>query len=529
VTRNGLARQATLGRVTLIGAGPGDPELITVRGLRVLEEADVVVYDRLAAPELLAHARPDAELIDVGKRASRHTMPQAEINRMLVDFGRSGKRVARLKGGDPFLFGRGGEEVEALAAAGIPVEVVPGVTAASGASACCGIPLTVRGLSSSVTLVTGHEDPTKGRSDVDWAALARAGGTIVIYMGMGRLEEIASALMAGGMPEDTPAAVVRRATTPEQRIVEAPLGRIAGAVREHGLGPPALVIIGEVARPERRAPWFEVLPLFGRRIVVTRSRKQASVLVGELRLLGADVLELPTIETVLPEDTGPLDAALRALEDYDYVMFTSANAVESVRKRLFALGLDSRSFRNARIAAIGEATAAALLDAGLRADIVPESYTAEGLLEALSPKGVSGKRVLLPRAKEAREVLPEGLRARGATVDVVEAYRTVRPAVEGTARRAFDALVKGEVDLLTFTSSSTVRNLMELVGPDKLKAVLQVPAAAIGPVTAKTARELGFSVVAEPETHTIRALVQAIREHFPRKELSSPVKEEVSA
>ena len=528
MTRNGLARQAT-GRVTLIGAGPGDPELITVRGLRVLSEADVVVYDRLAAPELLSHVRPDAELIDVGKRASRHTMPQAEINRLLVELAKSGKRVARLKGGDPFLFGRGGEEVEALAAAGVPFEVVPGVTAASGASACCGIPLTVRGLSSSVTLVTGHEDPTKGRSDVDWAALARAGGTIVVYMGMGRLEEIASALMAGGMPEDTPVAVVRRATTPEQKMVEAPLGRIAEAVREQGLGPPALVIIGEVARPERRASWFEALPLFGRRIVVTRSRAQASVLSRGLRELGADVLELPTIEIVPPEDTGPLDAALRALETYDYVMFTSANAVESVRVRLLEIGLDARSFSEARIAAIGEATAKALEEIGLRADVVADKFTAEGLLEALSTEDVSGKRFLLPRAKEAREVLPEGLRARGATVDVVEAYRTVRPAVEGTARRAFDALVKGEVDLLTFTSSSTVRNLAELVGPDKLKAVLQVPAVAIGPVTARTARELGFSVVAEPETHTIEALVQAIREHFLSKEPSSPVKEEVSA
>ncbi len=502
------------GHVSLIGAGPGDPELITVRGLRVLKEADVVVYDRLAAPELLSHARPDAELIDCGKSAGKHTMPQAEINRMLVELARSGRRVARLKGGDPFLFGRGGEEVEALAAAGVSFEVIPGVTAASGAAACCGLPLTVRGVSSSVTFVTGHEDPTKGRSDVDWEALARAGGTLVIYMGLGRLEEIVGALMAAGLSADTPAAAVRRATTSEQRIVEAPLVGIAEAAREQGLTPPALVIIGEVARPGRRSPWFETRALFGRKIVVTRSRRQASVLVGELCLLGATVLELPTIETVPPEDTGPLDAALRALEGYDCVMFTSANAVESVKARLFGLGLDLRSFSGARIAAIGQATVAALLSAGLRADILPQRYTAEGLLDALSTEDVSGKRFLLPRAREAREVLPEGLRARGATVDVVEAYRTVRPSASGPERRALDALVAGEVGLITFTSSSTVRNLAELMGPEGLPCARELPAAAIGPVTAKTARDLGFSVVVEPATHTVKALVQAISEHF---------------
>ena len=502
------------GRIYLIGAGPGDPELITVRGLRVLEEADVVVYDRLAAPELLAHARPDADLVDVGKRASRHTMPQAEINSLLVDLGASGKRVARLKGGDPFLFGRGGEEMQALAAAGIPFEVVPGVTAASGASAHCGIPLTVRGLSSSVTLVTGHEDPTKGRSDVDWAALARTGGTLVVYMGMGRLNEITEALVAGGMSADTPAAVIRRATTPEQRSVRAPVSEIAKVVRERGITPPALLIVGRVAG-EKSVPWFESLPLFGRRIVVTRSRAQASVLSRGLRRLGADVLELPTIEVAPPEDTGPLDGALRALDTYDYAMFTSANAVARVRERLLEIGLDARSFAGTRICAIGEATAASLRQMGLAADVVPETFTAEGLLDALSAEDMGGRRVLIPRAREAREVLPEGLRGRGATVDVVEAYRTVRPDVEGgTARRAFDALVAGEAELVTFTSSSTVRNLAELVGADTFEAVVRIPAASIGPITTRTARELGFNVVTEAEPHTVAALVESIRDYF---------------
>jgi uroporphyrinogen III methyltransferase/synthase len=508
------------GRVTLIGAGPGDPGLITVRGLRALSEADVVVYDRLAAPELLSHARSDAELVDVGKSAKRHTMPQEEIDALLVKLGASGKSVARLKGGDPFLFGRGGEEVEALAAAGVPFEVVPGVTAASGASAYCGMPLTVRGVSSSVTLVTGHEDPTKGRSDVNWKALARTGGTLVVYMGMGRLEQNVAALLDGGLDAGTPAAIVRRATTSEQEVVASTLGGIVAAARERKIAPPALFIVGNVARAEERFAWFESLPLFGRRIVVTRSRAQASKLVRALCDLGANVLELPTIEIAPPEDAAPLDEALRGLASYDYVIFTSTNTVDRVRERLCGLGLDARGFAGARVAAIGEATAAKLLEIGLRADVVAAKFTAEGLLDALSAEEVAGKRVLLPRAREAREVLPEGLRARGATVDVVEAYRTVRPDVTGgAARRALDAIADpaatgGKVDLLTFASSSTVRNLADILGPDGLAKARAIPAAAIGPVTAKTARELGFTIVAEPVKHTIPALVEAVRNYF---------------
>ena len=508
------------GRVTLIGAGPGDPGLITVRGLRALSEADVVVYDRLAAPELLSHARADAELVDVGKSAARHTMPQEEINSLLVELGASGKRVARLKGGDPFLFGRGGEEARALAAAGVPFEVVPGVTAASGASAYCGMPLTVRGVSSSVTLVTGHEDPTKGRSDVDWKAVARTGGTLVVYMGMGRLEQNVAALLDGGLDAGTPAAVVRRATTGEQEVVASTLGGIVAAARERKIAPPALLVVGEVARAEGRFAWFESLPLFGKKIVVTRSRAQASRLVRALCDLGANVLELPTIEIAPPEDAAPLDAALRELGSYDYVVFTSTNTVDRVRERLSELGLDARSFAGARVAAIGEATAAKLVEIGLRADVVAAKFTAEGLLEALSAEDMAGKRVLLPRAREAREVLPEGLRARGAEVHIVEAYRTVLPDVTGgTTKRALDSIVgaagtAGKVDLLTFASSSTVKNLAEILGPDGLEKARAIPAAAIGPVTAETARELGFGVVVQPEVHTIPALVEAVREYF---------------
>jgi len=502
------------GLVSLIGAGPGDPELITLRGLRALKSADVVVYDRLAAPELLLHARADAELIDVGKSAGDHVMPQPEITALLVRKGLEGKVVARLKGGDPFLFGRGGEEMAALAEAGVPFEVVPGVTAASGAAAYCGMPLTVRRVSAMVTLVTGHEDPTKGRSDVDWGALAKTGGTLVIYMGMGSLPKIASELMDGGIAAETPVAIVRRATTPRQETLEAPLGDIAEAVRERGIGPPALIVVGKVAGIEPKHSWFQSLPLFGRRIVVTRSRAQASVLVQGLRELGAEALELPTIEIAPPEDAPALDAALRELESYDYVFFTSTNTVDAVGERLGALGLDSRRFGNARVCAIGAATAAALTQIGLRADVVPEKVTAEGLLAALEGEDVAGKRVLLPRAAEAREVLPDGMRSRGATVDVVEAYRTVRPSPDGDAKAALQALTDETADLVTFSSSSTASNLAELLGNERQGR--GVPAASIGPITSKTARGLGFEVVAEPETHTIAALIESIGDYFLR-------------
>ncbi|MHC4249493.1 MAG: uroporphyrinogen-III C-methyltransferase [Planctomycetota bacterium] len=512
------------GLVTLVGAGPGDPELITLRGVRALEEADVVVYDRLAAPELLARARADAELVDVGKTAGRHKVPQDEINAILVRLGLEGKRVARLKGGDPFLFGRGGEEIAELAEAGVAFEVVPGVTAAFGAAAYSGMPLTVRGVSSHVTLVTGHEDPTKGRSDVDWGALARAGGTLVVYMGVGRLDDIASALTEGGRPADTPAAVVRRATTSAQRGVQSTLADIGGAVREAGIKPPALLIVGQAARLEERMRWFESLPLFGRKIVVTRSRKQASGLVKSLRALGGNVMELPTIEIAPPEDSGPLDAALRSLGDYAWICFTSVNAVASVGERLRSLGLDARSFAGTKVAVIGTATAEALAGIGLRADLVPEKFTAEGLLgsfdklnarDAAAGEGMKGARVLISRAKEARDVLPDGLAERGAVVDIVEAYRTVRPELDGPAREGLDALTSGGAELVTFTSSSTAKNLAALLDEaDKREAGKRVPAASIGPITTKTARELGFDVATEAEPHTVPALVEAIEKHF---------------
>ncbi len=501
------------GLVSLVSAGPGDPELITLRGLRALQEADAVLYDRLSAPELLAHCRRDAELVDVGKRPDGPG--QDDITALLVKLALDGKRIVRLKGGDAFTFGRGAEEIDALAAEGIPFEVVPGVTAASGAGACCGMPLTVRGVSASLTLVTGHEDPTKDRVDVDWGALAKIHGTIVIYMGMSRLGEIAPALIEGGLSVDTPVAVVRRATTCEQILLHSTLGEVAEAVRRAGLSAPALIIIGEVTREERRRPWFEARPLFGRSIVVTRSRAQASSLVAGLRGLGALVHELPTIEIVPPDDLSPVNDALKCIDGYDMILFTSANAVDSVSGRLAALGLDSRCFKGLRIGAIGDATAAALGGMGLRADFVPGKGTSEGLLESLSTGEVSSKRILLPQAQDARQVLADGLRSMGAQVDVVVAYVSRPPESQALAGElAAGALVDGTVDMVTFTSSSTVTNLADLLGARGLGAASGVPAGAIGPVTAATARELGFTVVAEPEKPTVAALVESIEEHF---------------
>lgn len=503
--------------MTLVGAGPGDPELITVRGREALETADVVVYDRLAAFGFLQSVRPEAELIDVGKSPARQPVPQDEINQLLVRKALAGKRVVRLKGGDPLLFGRGGEELEVLRNAGIPVQIVPGVTAASGAAAYCGMPLTHRGLSSCVTFVTGHEEAGKGREDVRWDVLARTGGTIVVYMGMERISGIAEALIKEGMPADTPVAVIHKATLPEQKSIRTILGKVAETVSRLGMGAPGVLVVGKVAG-RNCEPWFERLPLFGCRLLVTRSQAQAGALAAELGRLGARVWVLPTISIEEPADPAALGKALRRLPEYEYVVFTSANAVEKTMSRLGLLGLDARSFHRARICAIGEATAGALARCGLKADVVAANYTAEGLLEALSSEPLAGKRVLLPRAAEAREALPDGLRAKGATVDVVDAYVTARPGGKNAAAaRALEAVASAQLDLLTFTSSSTVKNFVAMLEADELQRALELPVAAIGPITAETAREKGFTVLVQPDRHTVPALVEAIVDYFSRR------------
>ena len=481
--------------VYLVGAGPGDPGLLTVRGADLLRRADVVFYDRLASPALLELARPDAELVDVGKAPGRQAMTQEQINALLVERGRAGLDVVRLKGGDPFVFGRGGEEAESCRDEGIPFEVVPGITSAIAAPAYAGIPVTHRGLSTSVTIVTGHVDPTKGTTGTDWDALARVGGTIVVLMGAGRAGEIAKALIAGGLDATTPVAAIRWGTRPEQRSVRGTLG----AIDELGVEAPSAIVVGAVAGLD--LAWFEQRPLFGRRVVVTRAREQASELRVRLELLGAEVIELPSIAVE------PIAFSLPALDRYRWVVFTSANGVDAFFDRgLAASGLDARSLSGLRVAAIGPGTEEAIARHGVRADLVPPRFVAESLLESFPDPDQAGTRVLVARAESARDVLPEGLGRRGYEVDVLAVYRTV-PVVPDAADVA--RVRAGEVDAITFTSSSTVKNFCDAVGP---LAAPQPSVISIGPVTSETAGDLGLRVSKEADPHTIDGLVAAVLE-----------------
>jgi len=481
------------GFVYLVGAGPGDPDLLTVKGADVLRRADVVVYDRLSVSSLLDLAPPDAERLSVGKTPGHPSMAQDEINALLVSRGRAGKEVVRLKGGDPFVFARGGEEAQALLDAGVPFEVVPGITSAVGVPAYAGVPVTYRGLSTSFTVVTGHEDPWAA-TETDWEAVARVGGTIVILMGVATRAAIAERLMAGGLAGETPVAAVRWGTRPEQRTVRTTLAHLGATELE----PPVTMVVGGVADLDLR--WFESRPLFGRKVVVTRAREQASELVDRLHRLGAETVELPAITIDEPGDGGAAlrGAALR-VGHYDWVIFTSANAVERFCARLH----DARSLAGVRVAAIGPGTAGALRSFGVEPDLVPENFVAESLIEVF-PFG-NGE-VLLPRAAVAREVLPESLRAKGWRVDVVEAYLT-RPA-EPSASALAEA---GKADAITFTSSSTVTNFLHVAGLDAVPPVV----VCIGPVTAETARAAGLTVDVVAEEHTIDGLVQALVEALP--------------
>ena len=497
--------------IYLVGSGPGDPGLFTLKGVRCMEEADAVVYDRLAPEALLGYARPEAERIYVGKKPGNPTMSQEEINDLLVALGRDGKTVVRLKGGDPFIFGRGGEEALALIEAGLPFEVVPGVTSGVAAPAYAGIPVTHRHVSTSVAFVTGHEDPTKGRTDVDWTNLANGADTLVLYMGVGRLAEISAGLISAGRAPNTPVACVRWGTVPEQRTVTGTLEDIADRVAEAGLKPPAIIVVGEVvALREAGLDWYERRPLFGRQVVVTRARTQAGELSAELESLGAEVYEFPTIEISPPESFVPLDDAIHNLDSFDWLVYTSVNGVEAFVERLRHRGLDLRAVpRDAGVAAIGPATAKRLEEAGLRVDVVPGEYRAEALIEALDGGSISGKRVLIPRARVAREVLPEKLREAGAEVVVVPAYQSV-PSSAGKDELAL-RLRSGEIDCVTFTASSTVENFVGAFGAEEAARLLSgTRVACIGPVTAGTARRRGLRVDAEADEYTIPGLVEAV-------------------
>ncbi|HEY2586774.1 MAG TPA: uroporphyrinogen-III C-methyltransferase [Tepidisphaeraceae bacterium] len=514
-------QHAQHGIVYLVGAGPGDPGLITVRGAELLKSAEVVVYDYLSNPQLLSYC-PDAEAIYVGKKAAQHSMTQEQINALLVEKGRSGKRVVRLKGGDPFVFGRGGEECEALAAAGVPFEVVPGITAAIAAPAYAGIPVTHRDLNSSFTFVTGHEKEEAYReaeaksrepgaaSDLDWSVLAKL-PCLAFYMGVRSLPRICQKLIEHGMDPQMPAATIRWGTTPRQRTVAGTVADLPKLVAEAELGPPALTIVGRVVALREVLNWFERRPLFGQTIVVTRTRQQASELSSRLSELGANVIEAPTIELTVPAEWSAADEVLRSIAAFDWVVFTSQNGVRFAKQRLSDLGLDARAFGNAKVAAIGDATARAIREElFLSVDLCPDSFVAEALADALAAKGVvRGSRFLLLRADIARPILRERLVQDGAAeVRDVPIYET-RPIAE-LPEPLVDALAAGEVTWVTFTSSSTAKNFLALLGPDARAVLGNVKIASIGPITTRTIQELGFSPTIEAETFNVEGLVEAL-------------------
>ena len=498
------------GKVYLVGAGPGDPGLITVRGLQCLREAEVVLYDRLVDQRLLGEASTEAELMDVGKARGDHREPQEGINRLLVEKASEGKRVVRLKGGDPFIFGRGGEEAEALANAGVPFEIVPGITSAIAAPAYAGIPLTHRRVSSSVTIVSGSEDPTKPESTIDWKGLAESSGTIAVLMGWENLPGIVDALIEGGMDASTPAALVQWGTEPYQKTVAGCLQDIADKGREAGLTAPVVAVFGGVVKLRDRIAWFEDRPLLGKRVLVPRTREQAGTLSRLLLEHGADPVEIPTIKVEPVEDTEKLDSALKSLSSYDWVVFASVNGVAQAFNRLRELSTDARAFAGTKVCAIGPATAAALQERGIAPDFVPGTAVSEAIVAGLGETGLEGMSVLLLRAETGRDVLLSGIAERGARVDDVAAYRTVVPE---ESRDAIQALVsEGSLDAVTFTSSSTVTNLIALLGGD-ISPLMGVTVACIGPITAQTADEAGLSVDVVSRRSTTDGLVEALVEH----------------
>jgi uroporphyrinogen III methyltransferase/synthase len=502
------------GKVYLVGAGPGDPGLITLRGKFLLERAEAVVYDHLANAKLLAHAPADAELIYVGKKGGiEHTLPQEQINQLLVKLGAEGKRVVRLKGGDPFIFGRGAEEIEELVKAGIPFEVVPGVTSATAAATYAGIPITHRDYTASVAFITGHEADDKEQSSIAWDKLATGAGTIIIYMGIKNLPIIAKKLMDNGRAPDTPVAVVRWASTPQQRSVAGTLATISEVVKVAKITPPALVIVGEVVKMRETIDWYEHRPLFGKRIAVTRTREQASELVAKLEEYGAECLEYPTIHIEPVVDCSVIDAAFENMVAYDWLLFTSLNAVTYFFKRLQEKGLDSRALAPCKIAVVGKATGDELGKYGLCADLLPEKFTGEGLAEALIAAGeAQGKRFLLPRALRAMETLPELLEDAGGTVTVAPVYQNVPP--QGRKDELRKQLLERGLDVVTFASSSAVTNFLNMVDAQdeaELHQLLDpVKIAVIGPVTAETVRKHGLKVDIQPERYTIDDLAEAV-------------------
>jgi len=503
------------GKVYLVGAGPGDPKLITVRGLEALKRSDVVVFDRLAGPHLLNFAKPGAERIYVGKLPDRHTMKQEEINKLLVELALKGKTVTRLKGGDPTVFGRVGEEAELLRKNGIIYEIIPGITSAIAVPAYAGIPVTHRDLASSFSVITGHESPDKLDHSIYWDKVTNATGTLVFLMGVAKIGYISEQLVKHGRAPETPVALVQWGTRAEQRTVVGTLGDIEAKVKAANLQPPAVIIVGEVVRQREALAWVESKPLFGQRVLVTRARSQASELAAKIDELGGEPYEFPVIETKLPvtkEAEEAIERALAGPEEYDWVMLTSVNGVEYFFRWLDRFGIDVRRFHRAKFAAVGPKTAEALALRGIRADLLPESFRAESLLESLEGQVAEGQRALLPRGDLAREILPKELRAKGVDAVEIDVYETTLAVPKDVWLP--EMLANGDIHVVTFTSSSTVVNLLEALRragiEDPRKALARCEIACIGPVTAKTAEENGLIVSVVPEDYTIDGLVQAL-------------------
>ena len=502
------------GKVYLLGAGPGDPGLITVKATQCIQSCDVIIYDYLASPALLSIATENTEMIYVGKKGGDHTMKQEQINQLIVDKALEGNTVCRLKGGDPYIFGRGGEEAEILKAHHIPFEVVPGITSGIAAPAYAGIPLTHRKMTSTLAFVTGHEDPTKTESSIDWCSLAKGIGTLVFYMGVKQLPGIVEQLLKHGKSPETPVALIRWGTTCRQQTVTGNLSTIVDIVKAAKLRAPAIIVVGDVVQLREQLNWFEQKPLLGKTIVVTRARQQASDLVKQLAELGAECIECPTIKIVPSDNKTPMIDAIERIVDYDWLVFTSVNGVLSFFEQLFDMEKDVRILGHLKLCTIGPVTAQQLMAYGLKTDILPKTYRAESVVEAFRQESIKGKRVLLPRAKEARKVLPESLREMGAIVDEVTAYQTI--AVSDHQKDVIERIRQAEIDMVTFTSSSTVTNFCDLF-PETIQSDVfkeKVTIASIGPITSETARNKGLLVSVEAESFTIPGLVQIITEHY---------------
>ncbi|HKQ34456.1 MAG TPA: uroporphyrinogen-III C-methyltransferase [Nitrospiraceae bacterium] len=509
-----MTKPSKSGKVYLVGAGPGDPGLLTLKGKECLEAADVVLYDYLANPFLLQYAPATAQRIYVGRRGRGQYQDQADINRLLIERAKEGNVVIRLKGGDPFVFGRGGEEAEAVAAAGVDFELVPGVTAAVAVPAYAGIPVTHRTLASTVTFVTGHEDPTKPVALLEWPKLASTSGTLVFMMGMKNLPLIVRQLLLEGRPSDTPVATIRWGTKAAQQTIVGTLGDIVSKAEAAHLEPPTVIVVGEVVRLRGQLNWFETKPLFGKRVVLTRPQEQAREFSQLLAAYGAEPVEVPTIQLVPPASWQAIDDAMTRLSTYQWLIFTSVNGVRPFMDRLHAAGKDARALANLRLCAIGPRTAKELGAYGLTPDVIPNEFQAEGVIAALASVGIRGSRILIPRAEVAREILPDQLRELGATVEVIPVYRTIVPAVDIASLT--QQLQDGQVAVVTFTSSSTVRNFVELFGGrDRVRPLLAgTVVACIGPITARTAEEYGVTVTVMPAENTVPALAEAIVKYF---------------